>query len=94
MGMYLMRQIGSRGVYGNPDMPDFMVFLNWQELPWFWLGMDHFAVAFVAIVMAPGFLAFVFGWFAFRSRVNGVYRRSPLCSLFYAMKWVLEAITD
>lgn len=73
MGMYLMRQIGSRGVYGNPDMPDFMVFLNWQELPWFWLGMDHFAVAFVAIVMAPGFLAFVFGWFAFRSRVNGVY---------------------
>jgi len=73
MGMYLMRQIGSRGVYGNPDLPDFMVFLNWEELPWFWLGMDHFAVAFVAIVLAPGLLAFVFGWFAFRSRVNGVY---------------------
>ncbi len=73
MGMYLMRQIGSRGVYGNPDMPDFMVFLNWQELPWFWFGMDHFAVAVIAIVLAPGILAFVFGWFAFRSRVNGVY---------------------
>ena len=73
MGMYLMRQIGSRGVYGNPELPDFMVFLNWQELPWFWMGMDHFAIALIVIVLAPGLLAFVFGWFAFRSRVNGVY---------------------
>ncbi|MBX2880096.1 MAG: urea ABC transporter permease subunit UrtC [Granulosicoccus sp.] len=73
MGMYLMRQIGDRGVYGNPELPDFMVFLNWQELPWFWLGMDLFPVALLAIVLAPGLLAFVFGWFAFRSRVNGVY---------------------
>ncbi|MBX2840056.1 MAG: urea ABC transporter permease subunit UrtC [Gammaproteobacteria bacterium] len=73
MGMYLMRQIGDRGVYGNPILPDFMVFLNWQELPWFWMGMDHFPIALIAIVCAPGLLAFVFGWFAFRSRVNGVY---------------------
>lgn len=73
MGMYLMRQIGSRGVYGNPDLPDFMVFLNWQELPWFWTGMEHFPIAMLAVVLAPGLLAFVFGWFAFRSRVNGVY---------------------
>ncbi len=73
MGMYLMRQIGERGVYGNPDLPDFMVFLNWQELPWYWYGMDHFPIALVAIVLAPGMLAFLFGWFAFRSRVNGVY---------------------
>ena len=73
MGMYLMRQIGDRGVYGNPDLPDFMVFLNWQELPWFWTGMEYFPVAMVAIVLAPGMLAFLFGWFAFRSRVNGVY---------------------
>ena len=73
MGMYLMRQIGDRGVYGNPDLPDFMVFLNWQELPWFWTGMEYFPVAMVAIVLAPGLLAFLFGWFAFRSRVNGVY---------------------
>lgn len=73
MGMYLMRQIGSRGVYGNPDLPDFMVFLNWQELPWFWTGMEFFPVAMLAVVLVPGLLAFVFGWFAFRSRVNGVY---------------------
>ena len=73
MGMYLMRQIGDRGVYGNPDLPDFMVFLNWQELPWFWTGMEYFPVAMIAVVLAPGLLAFVFGWFAFRSRVNGVY---------------------
>ena len=73
MGMYLMRQIGDRGVYGNPELPDFMVFLNWQELPWFWTGMEYFPVAMIAIVLAPGLLAFLFGWFAFRSRVNGVY---------------------
>ncbi|MCL4136505.1 UNVERIFIED_CONTAM: hypothetical protein GTU68_042927 [Idotea baltica] len=73
MGMYLMRQIGDRGVYGNPNLPDFMVFLNWQELPWFWTGMEFFPIAMIAIVLAPGLLAFLFGWFAFRSRVNGVY---------------------
>ncbi len=73
MGMYLMRQIGARGVYGNPVLPDFMVFLNWKELPWYWYGFDHFAFAAAMVVLAPGLLAFLFGWFAFRSRVTGVY---------------------
>ena len=73
MGMYLMRQIGTRGVYGDPVLPDFMVFLNWQELPWFWFGMDQFWFAMLMVVLVPGGLAFVFGWLAFRSRVTGVY---------------------
>jgi urea transport system permease protein len=73
MGMYLMRQIGPRGVYGDPVLPDFMVFLNYKELPWFWLGFDHFGVAAVMVLAVPGLLAFVFGWLAFRSRVTGVY---------------------
>ncbi len=73
MGMYLMRQIGSRGVYGNPILPDFMVFLNWPELPVYWYGFQHFAYAALMVVLVPGLLAFVFGWFAFRSRVTGVY---------------------
>jgi len=73
MGMYLMRQIGSRGVYGNPVLPDFMVFLNYKELPWFWQGFDQWWFAFAMVLLVPGLLAFVFGWFAFRSRVTGVY---------------------
>jgi urea transport system permease protein len=73
MGMYLMRQIGSRGVYGNAELPDFMVFLNWKELPVAWWGFEHFPYALLMVVLAPGVLAFVFGWFAFRSRVTGVY---------------------
>ncbi|ODT77987.1 MAG: urea ABC transporter permease subunit UrtC [Pelagibacterium sp. SCN 64-44] len=73
MGMYLMRQIGSRGVYGNPTLPDFMVFLNWKELPWYWLGFDNFWFAMAMVVCVPGLLAFIFGFFAFRSRVTGVY---------------------
>lgn len=73
MGMYLMRQIGSRGVYANPVLPDFMVFLNWKELPFFWYGFQSFPYALLMIVLVPGLLAFVFGWFAFRSRVTGVY---------------------
>jgi urea transport system permease protein len=73
MGMYLMRQIGTRGVYANPVLPDFMVFLNWHELPVYWHGFSYFAYAALMIVLAPGLLAFVFGWFAFRSRVTGVY---------------------
>jgi urea transport system permease protein len=68
-----MRQIGTRGVYGNPILPDFMVFLNWKELPWYWSGFDHFAFALLMVVLVPGLLAFLFGWFAFRSRVTGVY---------------------
>ena len=73
MGMYLMRQIGDRGVYGNPDLPDFMVFLNWQELPWFWSGFDQFWFAALMVLLVPGLLAYVFGALAFRSRVSGVY---------------------
>jgi urea transport system permease protein len=73
MGMYLMRQIGTRGVYANPILPDFMVFLNWPELPVYWYGFNHFAYAVLMILAVPGMLAFVFGWFAFRSRVTGVY---------------------
>ncbi|MDW3203902.1 MAG: urea ABC transporter permease subunit UrtC [Alphaproteobacteria bacterium] len=73
MGMHLMREIGPRGVYGDPVLPDFMVFLNWQELPWFWYGFDSFPFALLMTVAVPGLLAFVFGWFAFRSRVTGVY---------------------
>ena len=73
MGMHLMREIGTRGVYGNPVLPDFMVFLAWKELPWYWYGFDHFAFAVLMVVLVPGLLAFVFGWLAFRSRVTGVY---------------------
>jgi urea transport system permease protein len=73
MGMYLMRQIGGRGVYGNPLLPDFMVFLNWKELPLAWWGFSHFPYAMLMVLLAPGLLALVFGWFAFRSRVTGVY---------------------
>jgi urea transport system permease protein len=85
MGMYLMRQIGDRGVYGNPELPDFMVFLNWQELPWFWHGFDQFWFAMLMVVLAPGLLAFVFGWFAFRSRVTGVYLSIITQALTYAL---------
>jgi urea transport system permease protein len=73
MGMYLMRQIGTRGVYADPILPDFMVFLNYKELPWFWYGFDMFWFAMVMVVLVPALLAFIFGWFAFRSRVTGVY---------------------
>jgi urea transport system permease protein len=73
MGMYLMRQIGDRGVYGDALLPDFMVFLDWQSLPWYWLGFDSFAVAALMVLLIPGLLALLFGWLAFRSRVSGVY---------------------
>ncbi|WOJ94566.1 urea ABC transporter permease subunit UrtC [Congregibacter variabilis] len=73
MGMYLMRQIGSRGVYGDPELPDFMVFLDWQELPWYWLGFDSFGFSLGMALLIPGALALLFGWLAFRSRVTGVY---------------------
>jgi urea transport system permease protein len=85
MGMYLMRQIGPRGVYGNPVLPDFMVFLNWQKLPWFWLGFNHFVFALVMMLLVPAALAFVFGWFAFRSRVTGVYLSIMTQALTYAL---------
>jgi len=85
MGMYLMRQIGERGVYGNAELPDFMVFLNWQELPWFWHGFDQFWFAALMVIVAPGLLAFVFGWLAFRSRVTGVYLSIITQALTYAL---------
>jgi hypothetical protein len=85
MGMYLMRQIGDRGVYGDPVLPDFMVFLNWKELPWFWHGFDMFWFAALMVVLVPGLLAFVFGWLAFRSRVTGVYLSIITQALTYAL---------
>ena len=85
MGMYLMRQIGERGVYGHPELPDFMVFLNWPELPWYWLGFDMFWFALLMVVLAPGLLALVFGWLAFRSRVTGVYLSIMTQALTYAL---------
>src|SRR5712672_1665 len=85
MGMYLMRQIGTRGVYGNPQLPDFMVFLNWQKLPWFWWGFDHFAWAAAMVILVPGLLALVFGWLAFRSRVTGVYLSIITQAMTYAL---------
>ena len=85
MGMYLMRQIGDRGVYGNPELPDFMVFLNWQELPWFWYGFDQFWFTALMVLLVPGTLAFVFGWLAFRSRVTGVYLSIITQALTYAL---------
>ena len=85
MGMYLMRQIGTRGVYAHPELPDFMVFLSWPELPVFWYGFQHFPYALLMIVLVPGVLAFVFGWFAFRSRVTGVYLSIITQALTYAL---------
>lgn len=85
MGMYLMRQIGDRGVYGNPLLPDFMVFLNWQELPWYWLGFDNFGFAMLMVLLVPGLLAFIFGWLTFRSRVTGVYLSIITQAMTYAL---------
>ncbi|WP_406611455.1 urea ABC transporter permease subunit UrtC [Pacificispira spongiicola] len=85
MGMYLMRQIGDRGVYGHPVLPDFMVFLNWKELPWYWYGFDNFAFAMLMVALVPGILAFAFGWFAFRSRVTGVYLSIITQAMTYAL---------
>jgi urea transport system permease protein len=85
MGMYLMRQIGTRGVYGHPVLPDFMVFLNWERLPWFWLGFDRFWFAMIVVVLVPGLLAFAFGWLAFRSRVTGVYLSIMTQAMSYAL---------
>ena len=85
MGMYLMRQIGDRGVYGDPILPDFMVFLDYSELPWFWYGFDFFPFALLMSLLVPGVLAFVFGWLAFRSRVAGVYLSIMTQALTYAL---------
>ncbi|QCI65555.1 urea ABC transporter permease subunit UrtC [Phreatobacter stygius] len=85
MGMYLMRQIGPRGVYANPILPDFMVFLNWKELPFTWWGFSSLPYALLMVCLVPGLLAFVFGWFAFRSRVTGVYLSIITQALTYAL---------
>src|SRR5712671_378394 len=85
MGMYLMRQIGSRGVYGNPVLPDFMVFLNYPKLPWYWHGFDMFWFAALMVILVPGLLAFCFGWLAFRSRVTGVYLSIITQAMTYAL---------
>jgi urea transport system permease protein len=83
--MYLMRQIGDRGVYGNPELPDFMVFMNLKELPWFWYGFDNPLFALFMVGLVPGLLAFVFGWLAFKSRVTGVYLSIITQALTYAL---------
>jgi len=85
MGMYLMRQIGDRGVYRNPDLPDFMVFLNWKQLPWFWHGFEWLAFALPMVLIVPGLLALGFGWLAFRSRVTGVYLSIITQAMTYAL---------
>ena len=82
-GMYLMRQIGRDGSYGA-DIPDFMVFLDWKELPWYWAGSDSLLWALFLVVALPGLVAFVFGWFAFRSRIKGVYFSIITQALTYA----------
>jgi urea transport system permease protein len=85
MGMYLMRQIGTRGVYADPILPDFMVFLNWKSLPVTWWGFNLFPYAMLMVLLVPGVLAFVFGWFAFRSRVTGVYLSIITQAMTYAL---------
>jgi urea transport system permease protein len=72
IGMYLMRAIGREGKYGS-DLPDFMVFLDWHALPWYWQGTQHLGYALLLVVLAPALVAWVFGFFTFRSRVKGVY---------------------
>jgi urea transport system permease protein len=83
MGMYLMRQIGTDGQYRS-ELPDFMVFLDWKELPWHWALSDSFIAQMALVVLVPGTLAFVFGWFAFRSRIKGVYFSIITQALTYA----------
>ncbi len=85
MGMYLMRQIGDRGVYGNPELPDFMVFLNWDSLPWYWAGSDSFIWMILMVLAGPGLLAYIFGSMAFRSRVSGVYLSIMTQAVTYAL---------
>ncbi|MBU3624335.1 urea ABC transporter permease subunit UrtC [Polynucleobacter sp. AP-Latsch-80-C2] len=83
MGMYLMRQIGAEGVYKSA-LPDFMVFLDWKELPWFWKGSEHFWWMLLMLILIPGFVSWVFGYFAFRSRIKGVYFSIITQALTYA----------
>ena len=84
MGMYLMRSIGKEGVYKS-DLPDFMVFLDWKELPWYWYGFDYFAFTLLVILILPGLFAFAFGYFAFKSRIKGVYFAIITQAMTYAL---------
>jgi urea transport system permease protein len=84
MGMYLMRAIGKEGVYRS-ELPDFMVFLDWKELPWYWHGFEHFPLAAIMALLVPGLLALIFGFFAFRSRIKGVYFSIITQALTYAL---------
>ncbi|MGH7269799.1 MAG: urea ABC transporter permease subunit UrtC [Polyangiaceae bacterium] len=83
MGMYLMRAIGTEGVYRSA-LPDFMVFLDWKKLPWYWTGFEHFGFALIMALVVPGAFAFVFGFFAFRSRISGVYFAIVTQAVVYA----------
>jgi urea transport system permease protein len=83
MGMYLMRSIAGEGVYRS-ELPDFMVFLDWHKLPWYWHGFQSFGFAVAMLVLAPGLLALVFGWLTFRSRIKGVYLSIVTQALTYA----------
>jgi urea transport system permease protein len=85
IGMHLMRLIGPRGVYGHPVLPDFMVFLGYTELPWYWLGFDWFIFAFAMALIVPGLLAGIVGYLAFRSRITGVYLSIITQALTYAL---------
>jgi urea transport system permease protein len=85
MGMYLMREIGTRGVYGNALLPDFMVFLGWKTLPWYWHGFAWPWFAVLMVMVVPGVLALAFGWLTFRSRVSGVYLSIITQALTYAL---------
>jgi urea transport system permease protein len=80
-----MRLIGPRGVYGHPVLPDFMVFLGYTELPWFWWGFQHFPFALLMALVVPGLLAFVVGYLAFRSRITGVYLSIITQAMTYAL---------
>ena len=84
MGMYLMRSIGKEGVYKS-ELPDFMVFLDWKELPWYWWGFDSFIFTFFVILIMPGLFAFIFGYFAFKSRIKGVYFAIITQAMTYAL---------
>ncbi len=85
MGMHLMRLIGTRGVYGHPVLPDFMVFLGYKELPWYWLGFEYFPYAMLMAMVVPGLLALIIGFLAFRSRITGVYLSIITQAMTYAL---------
>ncbi|MDR0621937.1 MAG: urea ABC transporter permease subunit UrtC [Deltaproteobacteria bacterium] len=84
-GMYLMRQIGAKSVYAASDLPDFMIFIGWDKLPWYWLGSHSFLFSCLLAVLVPGLLGLAFGWTAFRSRVSGVYFSIISQAMTYAL---------